>query len=187
MLVTSFAPIIGEEPSVLLLGSMPGGESLRRGQYYAHPRNLFWPFLGEICGAGPQLAYPARAVRLTEAGVALWDVLKHCEREGSLDSNIRIETEAPNAIADLLETQPTIRAVAFNGQKAAAAFRRLTAPALSYAVARRLEFHTLPSTSPANTAIFFDAKLAIWLAALSPYLRSRPGSDAANFDSRPQE
>jgi hypoxanthine-DNA glycosylase len=171
MLVSSFPPIVGNYPSILLLGSMPGGESLRRNQYYAHPRNLFWPIMGRLCGAVPDLPYSERTQRLKEAGVALWDVLKHCEREGSLDSSIRVETEIPNELAEFLENQPTVRLVGFNGQKAASTFERRISPALTAETKARVQFVTLPSTSPANASKTWEQKLAIWREALAPYLQ----------------
>lgn len=173
MFVTSFPPIVGSQPAILILGSMPGGESLRRGQYYAHPRNFFWPIMGRLCGAGPDLPYRERTQRLAAARIALWDVLKRCEREGSLDSSIRVDTEIPNDLAEFIADWPTIRMVGFNGQKAASTFMRRVAPALPADVAARLEFITLLSTSPANASKSWEQKLAIWSEALRPYLQEK--------------
>ena len=81
--VHSFEPVADENARVLVLGSMPGLKSLQAGQYYAHPQNRFWPFMGQLVGAGPDLPYPERCRRLARAGIALWDVLSCCERPGS--------------------------------------------------------------------------------------------------------
>lgn len=80
-LIYSFPPAASPEAHTLILGSMPGGASLRAGEYYAHPRNLFWPIMGHLVGAHPALPYPARLRALSAAGIALWDVLQSCERE----------------------------------------------------------------------------------------------------------
>ena len=170
MFVSSFPPIVGNNPQLLILGSMPGGESLRKGQYYAHPRNLFWRVMGVLCGAGPELPYPARIEKVKAAGVALWDVLKHCEREGSLDSSIRPETEIPNELAVFLRTHSSIHLTAFNGQKAASTFERRVAPTLVDEVRDRVRFVTLPSTSPANAYRTWEQKLAVWQRELGLYL-----------------
>jgi hypoxanthine-DNA glycosylase len=69
----SFPPIVSDKSKVLILGSMPGEASLKAGQYYAHPRNLFWRIMGELFGIDPSLPYQERAARLLGAGVALWD------------------------------------------------------------------------------------------------------------------
>jgi hypoxanthine-DNA glycosylase len=172
MFVTSFPPIVGNEPRILILGSMPGGESLRKGQYYAHPRNLFWPMMRVLCQAGPELPYERRLERLQACGVALWDVLQHCEREGSLDSSIRVESEVPNPLGEFLSEHASLRLTAFNGQKSAQTFARRVTPRLSDEVRRRVTFIALPSTSPANAYRTWEQKLSAWETALRPYLKS---------------
>ncbi|MEX1249596.1 MAG: DNA-deoxyinosine glycosylase [Hyphomonas sp.] len=105
MIVRSFAPVSAPDARVLILGSMPGTASLQAGQYYAHPRNAFWPIMGALCGARPDLPYTDRAVKLKGEGVAVWDVLQACKREASLDASICGEVpaaaEAPARIAAL--------------------------------------------------------------------------------------
>ena len=86
--VCSFAPIGNKSARVLVLGSMPGAESLRAGRYYAYKHNAFWPIMGELFDAGPAVAYEKRVLLLQRAGLAVWDVMASCIREGSLDSDI---------------------------------------------------------------------------------------------------
>jgi hypoxanthine-DNA glycosylase len=83
-----FPPIEGASAHTLILGTMPGAASLAVTQYYAHPRNAFWTILADLVGFDPQLDYVARTQRLVDAGIAVWDVLRSCERRGSLDSEI---------------------------------------------------------------------------------------------------
>ncbi len=141
---------------------MPGRRSLEENRYYAHPRNQFWPIMGKLFGAGPELSYPKRLARLKKAGIALWDVLKHCRRRGSLDTSILIDSEIPNDIRSLLEEHASIRAVCFNGEKAKKTFLNRVAGTLPRAIHERLSFITLPSTSPANAGKTFAAKLREW-------------------------
>ncbi len=158
-LIHSFPPIETPTARILILGSMPGGASLRAEQYYAHPRNLFWPILGDLVGAHPGLPYPARLEILKSAGIALWDVLQSCEREGSLDSQITPLSIVPNNFADFFAHHPNIQHVFFNGAMAETTFRRhvlTTLPPLGYG------YHRLPSTSPANAAFSFARRLEAW-------------------------
>ena len=171
MRIQSFPPLLGSEPKILVLGSMPGRRSLEMHQYYAHPRNLFWPIMGIICNAGPELAYLERLAVLQKTGIALWDVLQACERDGSLDGNIHTESEVANNLPDLLDTYPSIQAIGFNGGKAWMTFRRLVQPILKAKVRENLEFIPLPSTSPANAGISFDKKLNRWQMILH-YLKA---------------
>jgi len=160
MPIHSFDPVSNPGCRVLILGTMPGKASLREGRYYAHPRNLFWKITGAILGFDPRAPYENRLAGLLSAGVALWDVLKSCERRTSLDSDIDASTEVPNDLAAFLEAHPAIGRVCFNGARAEALFSRHVRPRLRAAAGA--EFIRLPSTSPANASIPFEKKMAAW-------------------------
>lgn len=160
--VQSFAPRLGRRCRVLILGSMPGARSLSAGQYYAHPQNQFWPTMQAVFGVDPALPYERRMARLHACGVGLWDVLRGCERRGSLDSAITAESEEPNAIAELLAQRRDIAVIAFNGAKAAQAFRRHVAAQIPPPRLDTLSLHALPSTSPAHASMNRDEKLRRW-------------------------
>ncbi|MEI2455619.1 DNA-deoxyinosine glycosylase [Lysobacter firmicutimachus] len=160
--VRSFAPIEPPQARVLILGSMPGVASLTAGRYYAHPQNRFWPIMGRLIGAGPELAYERRIEALCAAGIAVWDVLAQCEREGSLDSAIRDDTAVANDFAGFFVRHPQVRTVLFNGAKAEQSFRRFVLPGLAAAP----ELRRLPSTSPANASQADAAKCSAWREAL---------------------
>jgi hypoxanthine-DNA glycosylase len=142
---------------------MPGEASLRAGEYYAHARNQFWPFMGELVGAVPQMPYVERLSRLHDAGIALWDVLRQCERSGSLDSAIVRQTARPNDFAAFLDHHPDIRWVLFNGARAESEFLRFQSPLIDRF---GLTSRRLPSTSPANASQRRDDKLREWREAL---------------------
>lgn len=160
------APVVGAAPRVLVLGSFPGEASLAAGQYYGHPRNHFWRLIGGVVGERLyDLDYRSRLERLRARGVALWDVIAQCERQGSLDSAIR--AEIGNDIAGLLRRCPTISLIAFNGGKSASYRKRVE----SLAESARCTLVRLPSSSPANATHSLAVKLAAWEAALGPALR----------------
>ena len=141
---------------VLVLGTLPGEESLRRQQYYAHPRNLFWPIVFALFGVTPPPGYAERLAFIVEHRIALWDVCEVGERDKSADTTIR--RERPNAIDHLLEEHPLISAVAFNGTAARRLYHRHFRPRAE------LIYLALPSTSPAHATIDFAGKLARWTA-----------------------
>lgn len=165
----SFPPVLPENPRILILGSMPGAKSLEAGEYYAHPQNLFWKIMGEILRFSPSAPYGKRVAALERNSVALWDALELCERHGSLDSNINPASEKPNNITALLEQNPSVRAVFFNGRKPEQVFKNLIAPEVDGKLKRRLHFETLPSTSPANAGMTRKRKVALWEKALTRF------------------
>lgn len=161
--IRSFDPIAGKNAKILILGSMPGIASLEAGQYYAHPRNAFWRIMTSLLNMPENTAYPEKTEYLRGAGIALWDVLHTCVRQGSLDSAISAET--PNDFAGFFEMHPHVSAVFLNGQKARQAFKRHVLPRLAATSAPNpytLPAHTLPSTSPANASWSFERKLESW-------------------------
>lgn len=168
-LVHSFAPIARRDARVLVLGSMPGEASLAAGRYYANPQNAFWPIVGALCGFDPSLAYAKKLAALRARGIALWDVLQSCERDGSLDGDIDAASMQPNDFASFFATHPRITAVLCNGGTAHSLFTRRVQPALR-APARALPCVRLPSTSPANAGTSRATKLRAWRAAFTPHL-----------------
>lgn len=152
----SFPPVVDRNTRVLILGSLPGEASLAATQYYAHPRNAFWPLLETVLDAPlVALAYEDRLTMLRARGVGLWDVVAEAERRGSLDAAIL--NASANDLLALVETLPALRAVAFNGGTSAKLGSRLLAP-----VAERIALIPLPSSSPAHAARSFEQKAQAW-------------------------
>jgi hypoxanthine-DNA glycosylase len=144
---------------------MPGEASLRLGRYYGHGRNAFWPILCELLGVPAAADYQTRTRALVEHGIALWDVIAACEREGSLDTAIRPASVRVNDFAVLFDARPGIACIACNGGTAEREYRRRVLPALPQRH-RAIERLRLPSTSPAHTGMRFEAKLAAWRVLL---------------------
>lgn len=164
-LVRSFPPLADAKARVLILGSMPGLASLAAGQYYAHAQNLFWQILGEITGAAASLPYATRVRALKSSGIALWDVLAACVREGSLDSAIDDASISVNDFSAFYRAHPSIVQVFFNGAKAEACYRRYVHPRLTGRLGQQ-SYRRLPSTSPANASMSRAHKLRLWKQAL---------------------
>ena len=183
-----FPPVEPQRARTLILGTLPSAESIRQGQYYAHPRNAFWPIMGALFGAGRDRPYSARLRKLAARGVILWDVLRAAHRPGSLDSAIHPRRLEPNAIPELLARHPELERIVFNGAPAEALFRRHVARKCGARLAA-LELVRLPSTSPAHAARTFAQKLAAWREILGPPARpaaagAEPHRPRANKPSR---
>ena len=161
---SGFPPIEPEQARVLILGSLPGDASIRVQQYYAHPRNAFWPIMQVLAGATG--TYEERCRQLVAKRIAVWDVLQQSVRPGSLDSAIRTDTARPNDFAGFLSRHPRLGLIAFNGRKAEELFLRL----VDVDLAESLELAGLPSTSPAHAAMSFETKLDRWRGILVPHI-----------------
>ncbi len=167
-MLCGFPPIAPRKAQVLILGSMPGVESLKQQQYYAHPRNLFWPIMDKLVGIPVALPYHARTQRLAQAGIALWDVLKACERQGSLDSAITPSSVQVNDFSSFFSAHRQIKAVFLNGRKAYDLFQRHVHSKMIETLST-CQIMVLPSTSPAFAGMKQEDKLKRW-AVITPYL-----------------
>lgn len=146
-------PVIARGTRLVVLGSFPGAASLKAQQYYAHPRNQFWPIVGTLLGVDlATMPYAARLATLRARGVGLWDVYATCQREGSLDS--AIEAAEHNDLASLRRRAPGLVAIAHNGGESARSLR-ITG-------ALGLPVYRLPSTSPAHASWRIERKLEAW-------------------------
>ncbi len=156
-----FPPIAGPSARLLILGSLPGRASLAARQYYAHPRNAFWPILGSLLGFAPDIPYDERVAALVAARIAVWDVCAAATRPGSLDSAIVRASVKANDFAGFFHKCPGIRRVAFNGEKAETLYRRHGLPSAGLAFVR------LPSTSPAHAGMSSAEKRRRWASFLA--------------------
>lgn len=161
--IQSFAPEASARPTVLVLGSIPGVASIAATQYYAHPRNAFWPIMAEFFEFDVTLDYRERLATLMSRGVALWDVLQRCERPGSLDSAIVKASIEVNPIGDWLQQHASVQLVLLNGGTAAREFKK-NFPQLLHN--ERLTVSSMPSTSPAYAAMALKEKMQHWHHAL---------------------
>ena len=149
-----FSPVVDTDTRLLILGSLPGDASLKAAQYYAHPRNAFWPLISGVLGGDlAAQPYEQRLDRLKARGVGLWDVIASAERSGSLDAAIRSPEAAD--LRGLIGSLPRLRAVAFNGKLAAKLGRRIIGDVAG------VRFIDLPSSSPAH-AIPLPSKANSW-------------------------
>ena len=168
-LLSGLPPVYAASARVLVLGSMPGLQSLNAQAYYAHPRNAFWPIMETLVGIPAKLAYLERLAGVRENRVALWDVIGKCRRPGSLDQKVEPDSVVPNDFAGLFAVCPCIELVAFNGALAEKSFKRRVLPDLPKCFASIARVR-LPSTSPAYAAMQFEQKRDAWLNALNPVL-----------------
>ena len=155
-MLTALPPLVSSNTRLLILGSFPGVASLQAQQYYGHPQNHFWRILQaiwpstaiytEVC------SYQFRSEWLLSKKLGLWDVYASCEREGSLDSNIRHAVR--NDFSGLRQLCPQLKAIAHNGGES---FKHAR-----HSSALGLPVYRLPSTSPANASWSFERKLAAW-------------------------
>lgn len=162
--LNGLAPVFDADARLLVLGSFPGAASLQAAQYYAHPRNAFWPVMAALLDEPglPARPYAQRLQTLRRHRIALWDAVAACRREGSLDTAI---TEAePSDVAALLARLPALRVIACNGALA----HRQALQALGGE--HRLPVLRLPSTSPAHAGLGLAAKIDAWRAGLAPHL-----------------
>lgn len=164
-LLQGFKPVADQNSRVLVLGSMPGVTSLQQTEYYAHPRNAFWPIMSNLFGFPLKIDYQLRLEQLRKNRIALWDVIGSCRRKGSLDSDIDVASIKVNDFSSLFTSSANIQRVLLNGGKADVLFRRFVPENI---LPESCDVLKMPSTSPAYAAMSFQRKLEIWREAIEP-------------------
>jgi hypoxanthine-DNA glycosylase len=145
-----FDPVVDDRTRLLILGSLPGEQSLVLQEYYGNRQNKFWMLMSEVIDLDlVPLDYTSRLEALLAHGVGLWDVVAEAHRKGSLDSQIRQRND--NDLLGLLARHSQIKAIAFNGGTAG----RLGLKVLGES-ARSYQIVVLPSSSPAHTMRYAD-------------------------------
>ena len=149
-----FPPVADKEITRMIIGSMPGVASLNANQYYAHPRNAFWKIIARLFDADyPFENYEDKLSLLLKNHIGLWDVFASCERDGSLDSDIK--NAVVNDFEAFLKAHPKVKTLYFNGNTAYKNFIK------SFHI-NKLDLIALPSTSPANARLSFEEKITVW-------------------------
>ena len=158
-MINSFAPIVNSETKILILGTIPGVASLAKQEYYGHPRNHFWSILFELLNTMPvSNVFEDKVKTLQNHKIGLWDVLKNCQRHGSLDIHIKKPLE--NDFEGLLKQFPNINKIVFNGKESHRYFFK------KFGQIQGITYYTMPSTSPANT-MSLEKKIEIWAQFLN--------------------
>lgn len=157
--IYGFPPVSGGDPGVLILGSMPSVRSLEYGRYYGHPRNHFWKLIFAVLELPPEIDYELRLEVLRREGIALWDVIAHCRREGSLDQAIR--DPVCNDIGGFIRDHPGLCLICFNGSTAERQYYRCID---DEKISKKPAFLRLPSSSPIPTRVHkrWEDKLPEW-------------------------
>lgn len=157
----AFPPIVDPESRILILGTMPGIRSLELQQYYGHPGNHFWKILFRLFDEPFTTEYARRIELLHRHRIALWDVLSHCEGEGSADT--AIVNEIANDFDAFYAAHPHIRHTFFDSRHAEKFYDKH--------VGRRPDvvYGMLPSPSGAYARLSLDEKVEQWKVIL-PFL-----------------
>ncbi|MCK5829003.1 MAG: DNA-deoxyinosine glycosylase [Methylococcales bacterium] len=169
--ISGFPAVAGKNAKLLILGSMPSEASLQKQQYYGHQRNAFWSIMMTLFCDQPNhsvLPYTQRKRLLIENNIAVWDVLKNCHRDGSLDTAIKMDSIKTNNFLQFFLSHPDIKKVFFNGLKAEAIYIKHVLSTLNKQFSD-LEYCRLPSTSPAHASITLKQKTAIWKKEIKDY------------------
>ncbi|WP_141503581.1 DNA-deoxyinosine glycosylase [Paenibacillus luteus] len=169
MRIYSFPPVIDEHARVLILGTAPSVKSLEHKQFYGHPQNFMWKIIYRLFNDSEMdPVYENRLIFLKKHHLALWDVIESCEREGSLDVNIK--AEVPQKLPELVAKYPSLRCFAFNGSKAYDTFHKFYRGHESF---KDMALLKLPSSSPIPTPRMrtLEDRVTAW-SVIVPYATS---------------
>ena len=143
-----FPALFDANSEVLLLGSIPSPKSREQGFYYGHPQNRFWKVLASVLSEPLPKTINEKKAMLLKHHIALWDVLDSCTIIGASDTSI--EDVVPNDIASFL-AKTKIKRIFCTGATAHKLYEKYCEKSTGIKAVK------LPSTSPANCAVKFEA------------------------------
>ena len=146
-------PVFDRDSKVLILGSFPSVRSREAGFFYGHPQNRFWKVTTAVFGEDVPRTIEEKRAFLLRNHVAVWDVIRSCDIEGSSDASIR--NVVPNDLQVILDAA-AIDTIYVNGKTALKYYERYLQPTV------RRPAICLPSTSPANAAWSIGRLVAEW-------------------------
>ena len=157
----SFEPIVDDNSKILILGSLPSDKSIMANEYYGHRNNHFWKILIAVFNGTLEdiKTYENKKQFLHKNHIAVWDVYRKANRDGSEDKNI-VNGEF-NDIKGLLLQYPNIKFILANGKKAFNSFKK-------YAKRENLKYDYVyvPSSSSLNASYSFEEKVEKWRTAV---------------------
>lgn len=143
----NFKPVYDNNSKILILGTIPSVKSREEGFYYGHPRNRFWQIMADIFETNIPNTIKEKELFLLKNNIALWDVLKSCDIEGSSDNSIK--NPIPNDVNNIIK-KTNIKKIYTTGKKATELYNKYLYKKI------KIECIYLPSTSPANQTISYD-------------------------------
>ncbi len=161
MIIHPIEPVFNKNSKILILGSFPSVKSREEGFYYGHKQNRFWRVLSKICKCELPESKDDKKKMLLDYNIALWDVIKSCEIEGSSDSSITNVTV--NDIKSIVENTD-VKYIFTNGKKADNLYKKHLENEV------KIKALCLPSTSPANASWSFEKLYNFWNKEISSKL-----------------
>ena len=170
MAKTKLPDLLANDLAVVFCGTAAGTESARLGQYYAHPRNLFWATLHEI-GLTRRKLEPGEFRALLDLGVGLTDIAKY---DSGMDHQLAsgsLGRDACDALRAKIERYRP-RILAFTSLKGGRSFLGPEARFGEQDVAiGATRIWVLPSPSPAARRNWGEAPWRKLAEAARPYMK----------------
>lgn len=147
-------PVFDKKSKILILGSFPSIKSREEKFFYGHPQNRFWKIIAYITKTEPipQKIEEKKNMLLLNK-IALFDVIKSCDIEGS--SDISIKNVEPWDLSIILN-KTNIKSIYANGNKAYQLYMKYCYKYTNQSIIK------LPSTSSANASYNFEKLLISW-------------------------
>ena len=153
MIIHPISPIYDKDSEILILGSFPSVRSREEGFFYGHPQNRFWKVVASVYGENVPQSVEEKKAFLLRNHIAVWDVIKSCDIEGSSDASIK--NVAANDLNEILDVAD-IKEIYVNGKTALKYYKKYTEPIIGRTAV------CLPSTSPANAAWNVERLTEAW-------------------------